>query len=212
MKKLILFSLFVGLFLTQAAIGQANLVINTPHGFDDATWNTTDQVCITCHTPHDGTNSAGEVLWSHELSLATYTVYSSPTLDAGAPAGTLGDPSGNSKLCLSCHDGTVALNNFVGNGSPADEFAAAYGVDVSNDLSNDHPISFTYDAALVTADQTTNGGVVGLNDPTANPISGMLFGGEMQCASCHDPHNNLNGNFLVMSNSGSALCYTCHIK
>jgi predicted CXXCH cytochrome family protein len=34
----------------------------------------------------------------------------------------------------------------------------------------------------------------------------------MQCTSCHNPHNDQFGKFLVMGNSASALCNTCHLK
>jgi predicted CXXCH cytochrome family protein len=81
------------------------------------------------------------------------------------------------------------------------------------DLSDDHPISFLYDGALATADGS-------LHDPTtANSGLGgtidedMLFGGILQCASCHDVHNQGGfGNLLRVSNAGSALCLTCHDK
>ena len=50
-------------------------------------------------------------LWNHKVTTATYTLYSSPTLKA-----TLSQPTHyGSKLCLSCHDGTVALDSFGGN-------------------------------------------------------------------------------------------------
>ena len=39
-----------------------------------------------------------------------------------------------------------------------------------------------------------------------------LFGGKVQCASCHDPHNNVNEPFLTKTNDGSQLCFTCHLK
>ena len=39
-----------------------------------------------------------------------------------------------------------------------------------------------------------------------------LFGGKVQCASCHDPHNNTNEPFLTKTNDGSQLCFTCHAK
>ena len=42
--------------------------------------------------------------------------------------------------------------------------------------------------------------------------SEMLFGGLVECASCHDPHDNSNAPFLVMANTASALCLTCHDK
>jgi predicted CXXCH cytochrome family protein len=84
---------------------------------------------------------------------------------------------------------------------------------LGTDLSNDHPISFSFDTALATADG-------GLKDP-ATASSGLggtvnddlLLGGKMECASCHDVHNSSNlSKLLVKSNAGSALCLTCHSK
>jgi len=34
----------------------------------------------------------------------------------------------------------------------------------------------------------------------------------VECSSCHDPHDNTYGSFLVEDNSGSALCLRCHVK
>ena len=39
-----------------------------------------------------------------------------------------------------------------------------------------------------------------------------LFGGKVQCASCHDPHDATYTPFLVVDNTGSALCRKCHTK
>ena len=60
------------------------------------------EVCLFCHTPHRALDVVP--LWNHEMSQATYTPYTSSTKKAA-----VGQPSGASKLCLSCHDGTVAL-------------------------------------------------------------------------------------------------------
>ncbi|HXD43391.1 MAG TPA: cytochrome c3 family protein [Ramlibacter sp.] len=34
----------------------------------------------------------------------------------------------------------------------------------------------------------------------------------VECASCHDPHNSTNSTFLRISNAGSAVCLSCHVK
>ncbi len=34
----------------------------------------------------------------------------------------------------------------------------------------------------------------------------------VECGSCHDPHNDTNGTFLRISNTGSAVCLSCHVK
>ncbi|OGP83289.1 MAG: hypothetical protein A2Y95_03955 [Deltaproteobacteria bacterium RBG_13_65_10] len=71
----------------------------------------TDQVCVFCHTPHFSNADANAIdapLWNRNTSGATYTPYSSGTMDT-----TPGNPDGGSIACLSCHDGTVALDSLV---------------------------------------------------------------------------------------------------
>lgn len=63
--------------------------------------NASSEVCIFCHTPHTAGKAA---LWNRQDSTTSYTPYSSSTVKAA-----IGQPTGVSKLCLSCHDGTVAL-------------------------------------------------------------------------------------------------------
>ncbi len=74
--------------------------------------------CTYCHVPHSG-NGNMVPLWNQKLSTATYTPYSSTTdLNKGMPQMPLGSDSG---LCLSCHDGTVAVGDTVLFGQYADE-------------------------------------------------------------------------------------------
>jgi len=107
---------------------------------------TEGQICIFCHTPHGA--SAAAPLWNRFSSGAFYTPYSSTTASA-----TIGQPTGDSRLCLSCHDGTVALG-MVRSEPSTIPFAGGVvnmPLDRSNlgsDLSDDHPISFVYDSAL----------------------------------------------------------------
>ena len=60
--------------------------------------------CLFCHTPHGALPQTPS--WSHKLSDAVYTIYQSSSLEA-----KVGQPTGSSKLCLSCHDGSVAATN-----------------------------------------------------------------------------------------------------
>jgi len=185
-------------------------ITGSAHDFSGENWNNTGEICIVCHTPHNADITVPDApLWNHEVTAtATFTLYNSPSFDGAA---TIGQPSGASKLCLSCHDGTVAMDNFGGRTNGGDFMTGSELV--GTDLSNDHPISFTYDAALASTDG-------GLYDPTsANSGLGgtinddLLLAGQLQCSSCHDVHNggNLN-NLLRISNAGSALCLTCHNK
>ena len=205
MKTII--KLFTGLFIVCIVQTSVAQITGSAHDFSGQGWNTTGEICIVCHTPHNADITVGNVpLWNHELTTATFTPYTSNTLDA-----TVGQPTGGSKLCLSCHDGTVALDNFGGTTGGTNYISG--DANIGTDLSDDHPISFTYDAALATADgglfdpTTTNSGLGG----TIN--ADMLFGGQLQCASCHDVHNGSGqASLLLMSNDASALCLTCHNK
>ncbi len=184
------------------------------------------EICVVCHTPHQDTAANAQYpLWNRNLSaVAAYGVYSSPTFDANPPPTDLGGATlgtaAVSNLCLSCHDGTVSVLSMLNlpNAAPGPITPTAIGgridatgkiissANVGTSLSDDHPVNFNYDAALVTADG-------GLKDPAVAVAGGVrLFNGSLQCASCHNPHNSTNVPFLRVNNSGSALCLTCHNK
>jgi predicted CXXCH cytochrome family protein len=159
-------------------------------------------ICVFCHTPHT-TRSEGP-LWNHQMSATAYTPYSSSSMKAA-----VGQPTGSSKLCLSCHDGTVALGMLDNRRTPVPmtkgtTVMPAGPSKMGTDLSGHHPISFTYDSALATQQGE-------LQDPmTLKREVRLDKNREVQCTSCHDPHNNQYGNFLVLNNSGSMLCLQCH--
>ncbi len=197
-------AMFVGL-LSLSTVTWAGIT-GTPHDFQSKGY-TGGKICIVCHTPHNADlTTADAPLWNHEVTAATFQVYTSTTLDA-----TVGQPDGISKLCLSCHDGTVAIDNFGGTGAGDTEYVTGDAL-VGTDLRNDHPISFVYDDTLATGDG-------GLFAPTTQASglgstvqSDMLFGNKLECASCHDVHDNTIEPFLRKSNAASVLCLTCHDK
>lgn len=196
MKKIFIFlSLSLGLFAAQVTMGQ---IAGTAHDLSGEGWGT-DQICIFCHTPHNAITSVVDApLWNHTVTTQTFVPYDSPTLDA-----TPGQPTGSSKLCLSCHDGLTAIDSY--GGATGTHFITG-DANVGINLLNDHPVSFVYNTALATADG-------GLYDPATTPaVADLLFSGQLQCASCHDAHSDVNGYFLRMSNTASALCLTCHDK
>ncbi len=179
------------------------------------------EICVFCHTPHRAIKNDNIPLWNHNLSTAgNYGVYTSPTFDGAATIQDLGGTDATtaavSNLCLSCHDGTVAINalnnpsnaNLSGNptmgGTNADGTLPDGTAMLGTDLTDDHPVNFIYDSALFAVDNS-------LNDP-ATLTGVILFNGTVQCASCHDPHNSENPAFLRISNTGSALCLRCHNK
>jgi predicted CXXCH cytochrome family protein len=205
-------------FLLHHGNAAASAVTTTKHNLSvsgPGTYRATaeDRVCLVCHTPHNS-DPAGP-LWNHTLSGETYQPYTSTTLVA-AP----GQPTGNSKLCLACHDGTVALgsvHNMPGSSEgagiiPGLEDTLTGEANIGTDLRDDHPISFVYDNDLFLkntelADPATLGGDVQVDQ-----------NGELQCTSCHDPHNEQYPMFLHMgftgdpAGYGSPLCRTCHSK
>jgi predicted CXXCH cytochrome family protein len=188
----LMFSLYGG--KTQAAG-----ITGTDHDFSGRGWGS-NQVCIFCHVPHNATGNTLAPLWSHAATVASFTPYASSTLNA-----TVAQPAGVSKACLSCHDGTVAIDTY---GTRTGTNMITGGALLGTNLSNDHPVSFTYDGALATADG-------GLATPASasQVVAGIpLYSGKLECGSCHNVHDNANGSFLRMANTGSALCLKCHTK
>lgn len=172
----------------------AAMIDGTPHDLSAVAGGSN---CSFCHTPHGAL--AGTPLWSHRLSTAVYEIYQSSSLQAN-----VGQPTGSSKLCLSCHDGTVALTETIGGGSGGGTYITPGKANLGTDLSDDHPISFVYSSALSTQD-------VQIRLPSMLPEQLRLDRSrELQCTTCHDAHDNRHGNFLVMSNARSAMCRSCH--
>ncbi len=160
------------------------------------------QVCIFCHTPHNSSPAAP--LWNRYSPTSYYRIYRSRTLQA-----RVDQPGPASKLCLSCHDGTVALGLVLDrpftNPIPMSHLYIPTGPsDLTTDLSDDHPIGFRYDQQLANRDpQIRQPGLVDFRIKLGER-------GELECTACHDPHNNELGNFLRITDREGALCRTCH--
>ena len=71
----------------------------------------TDEICVFCHTPHGADSSASAPLWNRVLGSATYTTYDS--LGTATLDGKVAKVGSVSIACLSCHDGTQAMNVVV---------------------------------------------------------------------------------------------------
>jgi predicted CXXCH cytochrome family protein len=157
------------------------------------------RICVFCHTPHNAAPLTP--LWNRNLEPTFYNVYTSPTLAAGP----LPQPSGATKLCLGCHDGTIAMGavlnpargiTMAGQDTIPFESLSNFGVD----LSGHHPVSFSYQSSLPNPELA----------PT--PPTDLVYGAsdEVHCTTCHDPHDDQWGKFLVKDNRYSALCTSCH--
>lgn len=196
------------------------------HDFSLTSWSTNSygtnstarkEICRPCHVPHKAL-STSIPLWNHsDTTNTTYTLYNSATLNA---TNTIGQPTGVSKACLSCHDGSTALDSF-GGASGSTFISSSNRVGYLGSLQKDHPIAFEYTAGLASADTE-------LEDPTAKSTglggtiaTDMLFDNgsgqktRLECASCHDVHNTksaANSKLLLIANNSSALCLMCHKK
>ncbi|MCK5432196.1 MAG: cytochrome c3 family protein [Gammaproteobacteria bacterium] len=198
--------------LIKLSLGGVVLLMSSPimaaisasaHDFSTASWNTKGEICSVCHTPHNAGTSVLAPMWDRTTSTAAFTLYLSSSSTSQA---TLQQPTGLSLLCLSCHDGTIALDN----SSVGDATKMTGTKLLGTDLRNDHPISFTYDDALVAAD-TLAGGTAGLKAKA--DVTAYLFNNSVECASCHDVHNSATIAYLLReTNAASALCLQCHIK
>lgn len=201
--------------------GPANQLSNVRAGPTGET-----EVCAFCHTPHGANNAIKAPLWNRNASVSTYTRYTSASMDANYILEGFSDqPAGSSVLCLSCHDGMVALGNVnvlrgmpqtialdntaIGGtmpGGPAGNLTGFTRL-IGTDLTNDHPISVTYNAALVTMDSeltgmtsntpttrdTVTGNILGIRGSGYKPLlplepTGVNGTGQIQCGTCHDPH------------------------
>ncbi|HVT88811.1 MAG TPA: hypothetical protein VHD56_08175 [Tepidisphaeraceae bacterium] len=212
----IVFSLCICVISSSARAG----IAGSKHDFGRFRWSQT-QICLPCHAPHNAIvrDANGQIvdapLWNHTLSTATYTLY----LDANGQ-GVTGQVDTNSKLCLSCHDGTIALDSFGGATGNQEMTAGVFGTD----LSHEHPIgeaalwptpnpSYLVDPSLRTAQNIM---------PLRKLSDGRLVVG---CTSCHEPHNRANQLHMTWVNNigpattvdgravtGSLLCMNCHKK
>jgi len=209
----------------QGTLDQLCIFCHTPHHAIGS---------LTQETAGEGIDKQLIPLWNHTTTVATFTMYNSTNNPLSDLQGTVdATPGGASLACLSCHDGTVAMGAIrtkpywantpvylpgAGGGTAGHidlttglMTSSAWG-HVGTDLTNDHPISITYQDNLD----------LGLNPPSGLVgvklfgAGGNVTGNKVECASCHDPHNygttGQNSPFLRATMQGSAMCLQCHNK
>lgn len=146
-------------YATAGVVGSKHDLTATGAGQSQEQTAVTDEVCVFCHTPHGSDTAAPVPLWNKVLGApGSYTQYSTlqtPTFDSTeAPVGSV------SLACLSCHDGTQAMDVVINqpgsnpgsyNPAGAEIDPVAIGVmtgtpvpTLGQDLTDDHPISMQY--------------------------------------------------------------------
>jgi predicted CXXCH cytochrome family protein len=168
--------------------------------------------CLYCHAPHSGLAS-GHALWNQKVATTTYVPYTSSTYHQ---KGTVQPPVGSdSRLCLSCHDGTVATGQTIAYG-PMILTGTMNGTDLIGavNMNNQHPLQpqhpFSVELPLQDSLDLLSTVVQGkTGDPAVN-----LINGNVECTSCHDPHvqnkDQVSTTFLVRDSSKGQLCLACH--
>jgi len=239
------FAITVVVLLGGGSAAAQSTIAFGPHDFSGGSaLRTTDgdiggQTCVFCHTPHMG--GVTVPLWNRNTTTSTYQVYASSTMDATAPT-SAAIQSGISGACLSCHDGSIAIDvlaNLAGVAHAASvaftrqaTAKATYGASgtgtgnimnggspfLGTDLRNDHPITVMYETSrAATPAEFVTQAIAGTKVTVGTTTPLPLFGAStatatVECATCHDPHNNSRGLFLRRSNAASGLCLTCHVK
>jgi len=185
--------------LATSIAGADDSILNSPHdlsarGPGPIRAHHEREVCIFCHTPHNAMPQTP--LWNRHLPRTHYRIYESSTLDA-----RVDQPSGPSKMCLSCHDGQLALGAVLSKPDlhpivTSPRTMPPGPTDLTTDLSDDHPIGFRYDRALAAADSQ-----IRVPELVSRELP-LGTHGEMHCTTCHDPHNDSLGNFLRITDQG----------
>ncbi|MFZ1730790.1 MAG: cytochrome c3 family protein [Bacteroidota bacterium] len=216
-------SIYIALLcLSGGSVFAQSSIINTKHNLSagsSATIHaqTEQQVCVFCHTPHHASTTAQ--LWNRSQPTTSYTLYTSDYLTSLSPSyPSVTQPGSKSKLCLSCHDGTIALGTLLNVPGPTMGGTVTMANSVTtmpltspgligSNLANDHPVGMGYDPnsdqELVTRAWPWTSKVQ--LDPNAST-------GKVECVTCHNPHNNTYSPFLQMSNANAGLCTFCHTK
>jgi predicted CXXCH cytochrome family protein len=184
-------------FMTGSVLAQATSIRDTKHNLGASGPGTvhatsgTDEVCVFCHTPHGGQIGTAP-LWNKNLPSTTYQLYGSTGGESATLDGQVLTVGSVSQACLSCHDGTQAMDNMINapgsggfnspgisagyswTGTPDGKMPAGSVANLSSDLRNDHPIGVEYCGGGI----TDAGGAC--KDPDFKSVSRATINGLVQ--------------------------------
>jgi len=194
MNRIIVLVIAAGLVVTILSEWAPAGIEGSKHDLSNKAWSG-GETCGACHSPHSAVPPKAAPLWNANADL---------TRTFGSAIGKTAQPGSSTRMCVRCHDGTVARDTVTGvikarfiNKQHPGLFSAGHG-------RTDHPVGVKYpqfDKGFRAETSVLAGGEV------------QLPNGRVECISCHDPHNQSGNPFmLVMSNARSALCLKCHRK
>lgn len=195
------------------------------------------RICVYCHHPHNslkaGTGSgvtgvgAYSPLWNRNMSTVPFAAYNNGfmgnastaqhTLNAGSNV-----LSGVSLLCMSCHDGVVAMDAYSQNSGSEENAGSGTGSAITgsaafngassganqynsgiNDMSNHHPMGFTY--------ATVQGADSEIADPATIMVpAGASIAGMTEAAVIAAGGVTINDLLDATQTGGKMECVTCH--
>lgn len=189
----VLVRLFAAAAIVLGAVGGSQLasagIANTRHNLgttgtvisgQNHVTSGTAEICVFCHTPHGSDNTVKAPLWNKgTTATGSYTTYDSN--HSTTINGTILSVGSVSLACLSCHDGTQAMDSMInapgsgwgkGTGTAVSQAYTWTGSDVDvatgklatgivpnlgTDLSNDHPVGIEFCGGTTTAGTYTGG-------------------------------------------------------
>lgn len=238
MRYSIVTLILVALTSTMALAANTDQLAATKHNFTTGTYNLgTGNICQPCHTPHHAItdDAISTRLWNHRMSGATYTLYDGSTAAFTTNVDGSQGMDRVSRLCLSCHDGTVALDAFgmgttgiPGGNTGSLYFSATDTRNLGTNFTDDHPVGsealvlnndgsaahtpYRLKAPDITGVATGKASISGLS--LAKMADGFVVG----CRTCHNPHGTATGTAdfsafpKLLNKSEATICTSCHYK
>ncbi|HUN64978.1 MAG TPA: cytochrome c3 family protein [Bacteroidota bacterium] len=188
----------------------------------------TKSLCQYCHSPHVPKDGIANPLWARKSLVGSGRTWGYYQDVNTIPSGYVTDPVGSdnySAFCLGCHDGStgiLAASAYVAapfgltGGTSTQVGYSANVVSGEFNLQHVHPVNFDYVGFATNNPQefytpASSAAVWSGNNGSGQITTIRLFGGMMQCSSCHNPHMNSGIGVVYTSNYGQ-LCVTCHKK